>query len=62
MSVTSSCQDLKDAVVNREKGKGITAEIVDDDMGFTLLVMTVGDSCGGRFVDDTEDAETGDRS
>ena len=65
MSITSSCQDLKDTVVDREEGniKGTTTEIVYDDLGFALLlVKTVSDSSGSRLVDDTEDVETGDRS
>jgi len=65
MSVTSSCQDLKDTVVDREERniKGTTTEIVDDDLGLALLlVKTVGDSSGGRFINDTEDVKTGDRS
>ena len=39
-SVTSSCQALKDTVIDRGKGKikGTTTEIVDDDMGFTFLL------------------------
>lgn len=65
VGVTSSSQDLEDTVVDGEEGdiKSSTTEIVDDDLRFTaLLVKTVGDGGGGRFVDDTEDGETGDGS
>ena len=38
-----------------------TTEIVDDDLGFTtLLVKTIGDGGGGgRLVDDAKDLEAG---
>ena len=37
-----------------------TTEIVDDDLGFTtLLVKTIGDGGGGRLVDDVKDLEAG---
>jgi hypothetical protein len=65
MGATSGGQNLKDTIVDGEKGhiKGASSEIVDDDLGFTtLLVKTVGDGGGGRLVDDTEDLETGDGS
>ncbi len=65
MGVTSRSHDLEDAVVDREEGhiEGTTSEIVDDDLGFTtLLVETVGDGGGGGLVDDTEDLETSNRS
>jgi hypothetical protein len=65
MGVTSGGQNLEDTVVDGEKRniEGSSSEIVDDDLGFTaLLVKTVGDSGGGRLVDDTEDLETGDGS
>ena len=65
MSVTSSCQDLEDTVVDRQKGniESSTSKIVDDDLLFsTLLVKTVGDGGGGRLVNDTENLKTGDCS
>jgi hypothetical protein len=63
VGVTSGGQDLEDTIIDGEKGdiEGSTTEIVDDDLGFTtLLVKTVGDSGSGGLVDDTEDLETGD--
>ena len=65
MGVTSSGQNFEDTVVDGEKRniEGSSSEIVNDDLGFTaLLVETVGDSGGGGLVDDTEDLETGDGS
>jgi len=65
MGVTSGGQNFEDTVVDGEKGniEGSSSEIVNDDLGFTaLLVETVGDGGGGRLVDDTEDLETGDGS
>ena len=65
MGVTSGGQNLEDTIVDGEEGhiEGSSTEIVDDDLGFTaLLVETVGDGGSGRLVDDTEDLETGDSS
>ncbi len=59
VGITSSSQDLKDTVIDREKRdvKCATSEVIDDDPGFGLglLVKAVGDSSGGGFIDDTED-------
>jgi hypothetical protein len=59
VGITSSSQDLKDTVVDREKRnvECATSEVIDDDPGFSLglLVKTVGDSSGCGFIDDTED-------
>jgi hypothetical protein len=63
VGVTSGGQNLKDTIVDGEERniESTTTEIVDDDLGFTtLLIKTIGDSGSGRFVDDTKDLETGD--
>ena len=63
VGVTGSCKNFKDTFINRKEGniESSSSEIIDDDTRFTaLLVETVGDSGGGRFVDDTEDVETSD--
>lgn len=63
MGVTGGGQDLEDAVVDGEERdiESSSSEIVDDDLGLsTLFVKSVGDSGGGRLVDNTEDSQTGD--
>lgn len=63
VSITGSGQDLEGAIINGQEGdiEGTSTEIVDDDLALIAsLVQTVGDSCGGGFVDDTENIETGD--
>jgi hypothetical protein len=63
MGITGCSEDFEDTVVDGEEGdiEGSTTEIVDDDLGFTaLLVESVGDGGGGRFVDDAEDVEACD--
>ena len=65
MSVTSSSQNFKDTLVDRKEGdvECTTTEIVDDDLGLSLLlVKTIGDGGSGRFVNDAENVETGDGS
>ena len=62
VGVTSGSQNLKDTVIDGEEGniESSTTKIVDDDLGFTtLLVKTVGDGSSGGLVDDTEDLKTG---
>ena len=63
MGVTGRSQDLEDTVFNLEERniKGSSTEIVYDDLAFgSLLVKSIGNSCGGRLVDDSENIETGD--
>jgi len=65
VSVTSGRKNLEDTVVDREKRdiECSSSEIIDNDGTFSSsLVESVGDSGGGRFVDDTEDVETSDRT
>lgn len=65
VSVTSGRKDLKDTIVDGQKGhiEGSSSEIVDNDVALASgLVKTVSDGSGGGLVDDTEDVETGDRS
>ena len=65
MSISGGGEDLKDSVVDREKRdiESSSSEIVDDNVSFsTSLVESVGDSGGGRFVDDSENVESSDRS
>ena len=63
VSITGSGQDFEDTLVNGEERnvESSTTEIVDDDLGFTtLLVKTIRDGGGGRLIDDAEDLETSD--
>jgi hypothetical protein len=64
VGITSSSQDFKDTVVDREKRnvECATSEIIDDDarFGLGLLVEAVGDGSGRGFIDDTEDLQAGD--
>jgi len=56
MCVTSGSQDLEDAIVDGKQRhvESSPSKIVDDDLGFTsLLVETVSDGSGSGFVDDT---------
>ena len=65
MSVSGGGEDFEDSVVDGEERdiEGSSSEIVDDDVAFsTSLVESVGDGGGSRFVDDSEDVESGDRS
>ncbi len=57
MGITSGGKNLEDSLVDGEERdiESSTSEIVDDDLGFTtLLVKSIGDSGGGRLVDNTE--------
>ena len=66
VGITSSSQDFKDTVVDREKGnvECATSEVIDDDPGFRfgLLVKAVGDGSGRGFINDTEDLQAGNCS
>lgn len=65
MSVSSSGLDLEDTLLDSKKRdiECSSSEIIDNDGTFSSsLVESVGDSGGGRFVDDTEDVETSDRT
>jgi hypothetical protein len=66
MSITSGRENLKDTVVDGKEGyiESSTAEIIDDDLRLAtlLLVETIGDGGGGRFVNDTENVEASDDS
>jgi hypothetical protein len=66
VGITSSSQDLKDTVVDREKRnvECATSEVIDNDPGFRLglLVKTVSDGSGSGFIDDTEDLQASDSS
>ena len=55
---------LHDVVTNFEDGdiEGSSAEVKDGDHLVLLLVQTVGQSGGGRFVDDPSNVQPGDRS
>jgi hypothetical protein len=64
MGVTSGGLDGEDTTLNVKKGniESTTTEIVDEDVPLLLGLSgakTVGDSGGGRLVDDTENVETG---
>ncbi len=65
MCITSCFQNFENAVVDGKEGdvEGSSSEIVDDNTGFTaLLVETVRDSGGSGFVGDTEDLEASNRA
>lgn len=61
MGITVGRFDFKDTLLDLENGdiKGTTTQIVDSDNLVTFLVKTKGKSSSCRFVDDTEDVETG---
>jgi hypothetical protein len=63
MGVTGSSLDLEDTLLNGQDGdiESSSSEIEDKNVLLTLglLVKTVGDSGGGRLVDDSENLETG---
>ena len=54
--------DLEDSLSQLENRDvvGPAAEVVDGDFLFLLLIETVGESRGGRLVDDPDHVETGD--
>jgi len=57
MGISSSSNDFENSVVDSEEGyiEGTTTEIEDNNVLFSLfLVHTVGNSGGGRLVNDTE--------
>lgn len=65
MSVTSSSQNFENAVFDGKKRdiESSSSQVVDDNLAFSFAVLsvkTVGDSCGGRLVDNTEDVKTSD--
>ena len=62
MRVAVGGDDFEDSVVQLEDGdvEGAAAEIVDGDDAVLFLVEAVGERCGGRFVDQAEDFESGD--
>jgi hypothetical protein len=63
MGVTSSSQDLKNAIVDRQKAnvEGSTAKIVDDDLGLpAFLIESISNSGGRRLVDNTKNLQTSD--
>ena len=64
VSITSGGLDFEDTLDGQEGNiESSSSEIVDNDAGFTaFLVETVCDSCGGGFIDDTENLETSDRA
>jgi hypothetical protein len=66
VGITSSSQDLKDTIDDREKRnvECATSEVIDNDPGFGLglLVKAVGDGSGCGFIDDTENLQAGDSS
>ena len=62
MRVAVGGDDFEDALVQLENRdvEGAAAEIVNRDRGGFLLVETVGQRSGRRFVDQTQDFESGD--
>lgn len=66
VSVTSRGFDFENTLLDGEERdiERSSAQIEDEDVPFTdhLLVETIGDRSSGRFVDDTEDVESGNRA
>ncbi len=65
MGVASGCLDLENTVVNSQEGhvKSSSTKIIDNDLTLiTGAVETIGDSCCGRFVDNSENVEAGNNS
>lgn len=64
MSVTVGSDDLEDSRIDGEKRdiEGSSSKIKDEDVLLAVLVLvhTVGDGGGSRFVDDSHDGHTGD--
>ena len=62
VGVTGSSLDLEDTLLNGQDGdiESSTSEIEDKNVLLTLglLVETVGDSGGGRLIDDSENLKT----
>lgn len=62
VGVTGGSQNLEDTLVDGQEGniESTTTKVVDDDLALTLgLVKTVGDSGGGRLVDNAENVKSG---
>lgn len=64
MGVTSGSLDGEDTALDVQQGhiKGTTTKIVDQDVALLVRLVraqTVGDSCGGRLVDDTKNVKSG---
>lgn len=62
VSVTGSCQNLENTLVDGQQGhiEGTTTKIVDNDVALLVsLVKTVGNGGRSGLVNDTEDVETG---
>ena len=55
MGVAVGCQDLKDAVLELEDGniEGSSAKVVDGDCSLSLLLESIGQRGGGRFIDNS---------
>ena len=65
MGITGSCSNLEDSVIDSEKGniEGTTTKIEDDNVLLTLaLVNSIGNSCSGGLVDDTEHIKASDHT
>mmetsp|Transcript_18055 Transcript_18055/g.18703 ORF Transcript_18055/g.18703 Transcript_18055/m.18703 type:complete len:177 (+) Transcript_18055:1258-1788(+) len=65
MGVSVSLDNLKDSSVNGQKGdiEGSTSKIEDEDVSFfVLLVETIGDSGGGRLIDDSQNVQSRDHT
>ena len=64
--ITGRGFDLKDTLFNGQEGhiKSSSTQIEDQHIALALgfLVQTVCNCCGGRFVDDTEDVETSNKT
>lgn len=66
MSVTSGGLDLEDTLLDGQEGniESTTTQVEDEDVALALdlLVKTVGNSGGGRLVDNTEHVEAGNET
>ena len=61
MGITSGRENLEDALVDGQEGdiEGTATKIVDNDLALIRLVETIGNCCGSRLVDNSEDVESG---
>jgi len=66
VSVSISCLHFKYAILNSEQGdiESATSQIEDQNIALlsVLFVQSIGDSCGGWFVNDSGNVESGDGS
>ena len=64
MGITGGSQDLENTILNGKEGniESTTTKVIHNDLRFITLLETVGNSGSGRFIDNTQNLETGDCS